>query len=86
MTENELKMIKCENCGNEGVEIINTYKGHYICGGCGRDTEELYMIEHDAEIREKAIDEFVEKVKGVYHFTILELEELDEIAEQMKGR
>ncbi len=38
-----------------------------------------------ANIRAEVIDEFVEKVKGVYHFTILELEELNEIAEQMKG-
>ena len=32
----------------------------------------------------KAIDDFVEKVKEIYPFTILELEELDKVAEQLK--
>ena len=53
---------KCENCGNENIEIVNRYKGHYLCGKCGRDTEKLYEIEHDAEIRAKAIDEFAERM------------------------
>lgn len=51
---------RCENCGNENIEIINRYKGHYLCGKCGRDTEKLYEIEHDAEIRNKAIDDAIE--------------------------
>ena len=54
---------KCENCGNENIEIINRFKGHYSCGKCGRDTEKLYEIEHDAEIRAKAIDEFAHQFK-----------------------
>ena len=54
---------KCENCGNENIEIINRYKGHYLCGKCGRDTEKLYEIEHDAEIRAKAIEEFADRLK-----------------------
>lgn len=33
----------------------------------------------------KAIDEFAERLKEVYPFTILELEQLEEIAEQLKG-
>ena len=37
------------------------------------------------EIRNKAIDEFAERIKEVYPFTILELEQLDEIAEEMRG-
>ena len=54
---------KCENCGNENIEIINRFKGHYSCGKCGRDTEKLYEIEHDAEIRARAIEEFAERIK-----------------------
>lgn len=75
---------RCENCGNEQIQILN-YKGDYLCGICGRDTERMHEIEHDAEIRAKAIDEFAERLKKVYPFTILEMEQLDEIAEQMKG-
>ena len=37
------------------------------------------------EIRANVIDEFAEKVKEIYPFTLLELEELDGIAEQMKA-
>ena len=37
-----------------------------------------------AALRNKAIDDFAEKVKEIYPFTILELEELDSIAEQLK--
>lgn len=36
------------------------------------------------EIRNKAIDEFVERVKEVYPFTILELEQLDKTANEMR--
>lgn len=43
------------------------------------------LEEHDKEIRNKAIDEFAERIKEVYPFTILELEQLDEIAEEMRG-
>lgn len=52
-------IIKCENCGCEEIDIIHKYKGYYVCPKCGRDTERLYEIEHDKEIRAKAIDEFV---------------------------
>ena len=38
-----------------------------------------------AEERNKAIDEFAERIKEVYPFTILELEQLDEIAKEMRG-
>lgn len=76
--------MKCENCGSGKIKIINTVKGHYVCGKCGRDTEELYMIEHDAEIRAKAIDEFVEKIKEEFYFTLLESQEIDRIVKEMK--
>ena len=62
---------KCENCGNENIEIINHFKGHYLCGKCGRDTEKLYEIEHDAEIRAKSIDEFTERLKGKYEHCVV---------------
>ena len=84
---------KCENCGNENIEIINHFKGHYLCGKCGRDTEKLYEIEHDAEIRAKAIDEFAERLKEEYKpckETDTEIytkvcNRIDKIAEEMRG-
>ena len=43
-------------------------------------------LEHyEKEIRNKAIDDFAEKVKEIYAFTILEEEKLNEIAEQLKA-
>lgn len=33
-------MSKCENCGNEHIEIITKEVG-YVCGKCGRNTVEL---------------------------------------------
>lgn len=84
---------KCENCGNENIEIINRFKGHYLCGKCGRDTEKLYEIEHDAEISAKAIDEFADRLKAEYkpcEETDAEIYEkvcnrIDKIAEEMRG-
>ena len=47
--------------------------------------KEKLLMDKTQEIRAKAIDEFAERVKEVYPFTILELEQLDEIAEEMRG-
>lgn len=87
---------KCENCGNENIEIINRFKGHYSCGKCGRDTERLYEIEHDAEIRAKAIDDFVKEIEAEYDNDgcpnvtdyldyKISIRDLQKIAEQLKG-
>ena len=85
--------MKCENCGNENVEILNARKGHYLCGKCGRDTESLYEREHDKEIRAKAVDEFVKAMKrkyplaecgfGVINDTLHK--NIDEIAKELQG-
>ena len=89
---------RCENCGNEQIQILN-YKGDYLCGICGRDTERLHEIEHDAEVRVKAIDEFAERLQekvesfkteiNGFKADVLTLdyfvEFVCEIAEQLKG-
>lgn len=36
--------MKCENCGNENVEIITKEIG-YLCGMCGRNTERMKELE-----------------------------------------
>lgn len=54
----------------------------------GDEIAEVSVSELDTmfkEIRNKAIDDFAEKVKEIYPFTILELEELDKVAEQLKA-
>lgn len=80
---------RCENCGNENIEIINRFKGHYSCGKCGRDTERLYEIEHDAEIRAKAIDdvfEFLKNKRDKKHLKVnLDDLEIRIYKEQLKG-
>lgn len=81
-----MKEIKeCENCGNENIEIINRYKGHYLCGKCGRDTEKLYEIEHDAEIRAKAIDEFISELYKIGEHREFDWEDIYKLADQLKG-
>lgn len=77
---------KCENCGNEQIQILN-YKGDYLCGICGRDTERLHEIEHDAEVRVKAIDEFAERLKAdtMAKTFGLRICDIDRIAEEMRG-
>lgn len=54
-----------------------------MCTDVANRLEELEK--KNKEIRNKTIDEFVERTKEVYPFTILELEQLDEIAEEMRG-
>lgn len=39
---------------------------------------------HDKKIREKTIKDFMEKLKEMYAFTIIEEEQLNEIAKQLK--
>lgn len=80
---------KCENCGCEKIDVIHKYKGFYVCPKCGRDTERLYEIERDAEIRNKVIDEFVRRLKNhpyaQYHLDSYLKESISEVAEQMKA-
>ena len=42
-------------------------------------------LKAEKEVREKAIDDFAEKVKEMYAFTILEEVQLEKIAEQLKA-
>lgn len=74
--------MKCENCGNENVQIINVIKGHYSCGKCGRDTERLYELAHDKEIRDNAIEEFA---GSLIREKVVDKSVVRRIAEQMKG-
>ena len=79
---------RCENCGNEQIQILN-YKGDYLCGICGRDTERLHEIEHDAEVRATAIEEITKRFKDWmlenYGLSEQDIQEIDEIAEEMRG-
>lgn len=43
------------------------------------------LAKENQEIRNAVIDEFAERIKEVYPFTILELEQLNELAEEMRG-
>lgn len=46
---------------------------------------ETALEEHEKEIRNKTIEEFSEKIKTIYPFTLLELEELDKLIEEMRN-
>ena len=54
-----------------------------MCTDVANRLEELEK--ENKEIQSKTIYEFVERIKEVYPFTILELEQLNEIAEEMRG-
>ena len=54
-----------------------------MCTDVANRLEELEK--ENKEIQSKTIDEFVERIKEVYPFTILELEQLNELAEEMRG-
>lgn len=51
-------MMKCENCGNENVQIANPVRNTYICPKCGRDTESLFVIELFGKINSKAKNKY----------------------------
>lgn len=47
--------------------------------------ERIWLQVHDAEVRAKAIDEFVEELKEYGVLVILTHKEIDRLAEQLKG-
>lgn len=52
---------------------------------CGNTMIDIYQAqEYVEQAYNKAIDDFKEKVKEIYAFTVLEEEQLNEIAEQLK--
>ena len=61
----------------EWLEELKAYRAHIFSG----DMTQAMLREE----RIRAIDEVIEKVKGIYAFTILEEKELGEIAEQLKA-
>ena len=68
------------------ADWLEELKAYREIGTVEECTEAVLNIEHFyMHGRNKAIDEFAEHIKGVYPFTVLELEQLDDIAEQMKG-
>lgn len=78
----------CENCKYEFEDIEGTH-----CRHCIHNAEEHFepkiIVPIEAEIRNQAIDEFAERLKGKYgcfgYIDEIKFEEVDEIAEQMKA-
>lgn len=61
-------------------ELRNMTAGHLYAVAFNRG-----YLKAEKEVREKAIDDFAEKVKEMYAFTILEEVQLEKIAEQLKA-
>lgn len=81
----------CENCEYENEDMEGTH-----CRHCIHNAEEHFApkINHEKEIRNKAVDEFVIKLKRVRGYGLITnfdrpfgitFNKLDEIAEQLKG-
>jgi len=81
----------CENCEYEREDIEGSH-----CRHCIHNAEEHFepKINHEKEIRDKAIDEFAEALYNKSTFLkfiesddygMLHFEEVYELAEQMKG-
>ena len=90
-----MKIFECK-CGS--TEVFIEQQGNncgLYCADCGKwitwlnkDSKRLAERQINGveqKIRSKAIDDFAEKVKEMYAFTILEEEQLNEIAEQLKA-
>ena len=60
-------------------ELRNMTAGHLYAVAFNRG-----YLKAEKEVRNKAIDDFAEKVKEMYAFTILEEVQLEKIAEQLK--
>lgn len=61
-------------------ELRNMTAGHLYAVAFNRG-----YLKAEKEVGEKAIDDFAEKVKEMYAFTILEEVQLEKIAEQLKA-
>lgn len=59
-------MAKCENCGNENIEMITKEVG-YICGNCGRNTECLTNAD---KIRNMTDEELAKFLMGIENETL----------------
>lgn len=80
----------------ENNEIISNEKFNEVCSKCTTfccngdrlscpNYEEVDTPEYDKEIRNKTIDEFSERMKEEFYFTLLESQEIDRIIKEMKG-
>ena len=78
----------CEECAKEHeqlaewLEELKTYKEKEF--DVLRQDGQLLYKQGIIDGYDKAINKFAEQIKEVYPFTILELEQLEEIAEQLK--
>lgn len=70
---------------NKFLEQLHTLKESGYLDKYQLNVIEVALEEHEKEIRNKTIEEFSEKIKTIYHFTLLELEELDELIEEMRN-
>lgn len=73
-TDKTLELLHNSPCGFS----YNTNPSRYTI-------EQKELVKFVNFIYSKAIDDFTEKVKEIYAFTILEEEKLNEIAEQLKA-
>lgn len=86
----ELECIECRKHYLRGRYDSRTCP---YCPSCKRKRDRIRTKENNEKkqkelytaIRNKAIDDFTEKVKEIYAFTILEEKKLNEIAEQLKA-
>ena len=68
----------------DGIYMMNKlYTPMNIHTGKSKNLTSIDLKEHDAKLKASTIKQFKEKLKDIYNFTNLELEELDELADQL---
>lgn len=67
----------------DGIFMMNRlYTPMNIHTGKSKSLTSIDLKEHDAKLKASTIEQFKEKLKDIYNFTNLELEELNELADQ----
>lgn len=66
-------------------EVVEMLEEKQLYGTISLINDLKYYLDLAVEERNKAIDDTVKAIKGLYAFTILEEEEIDEIVRQLKS-
>lgn len=80
-----LKSVSKRDFGRRISEVIEMLEEKQLYGTISLINDLKYYLDLAVEERNKAIDDTVKSIKGLYAFTILEEEEIDEMVRQLKS-
>lgn len=79
-----LESVSKRDFGRRISEVIEMLEEKQLYGTISLIKDLKYYLDLAVEERNKAIDDTVKAIKGLYAFTILEEEEIDEMVRQLK--